>query len=393
MMTDVGLAILAGFGLWRLGRALAGGRCLEAFALATLSAICLVVGIGVALLAFDAYSVTRLLFCTALLAVLAGSGIASRRREAPIPHPLPRRGDSLSILAIFGIVALALASPGYQIIAFGSDAGVYFNRAMQLEHDGRRFPAAGVDARTLPAGLRERFIVDNRVTPPPREAVIEGLKVRADGLTLEYHALPAWPVLMSIPARLLGRGNAQFVTVPLMMAIGMFMFFALRRLTASTATALLGGLALMSLPITVYFARYPTVELLLATLSCGAIWIALSDLRWRGALAGMCFATYALVHLSSFIPLLLALAVAPLVLAARGPGDRAELKVFLGIAGLGQLAGMIAGRVLSSGYMHDLYGMAFGSYRSGLLFVGGIALLAIGISTTAVWPWGRRHVA
>lgn len=379
MITDAALAIIAGYCLTRLSRSLTNGGALAVFALAVLAGMALMVCGGTLLLMLDAYSVTVLLAGCAAFALLAcvAADASSMPRE---PTILPPRRE-LSTVLLLAVIALPIASPSYQVIAMGSDAGVYLNHAMQLEHDGRRFPLVGVDADLLPPTLRNHYLADNRTPGGRQPALVEGLKVSDDGTKLEYHALSGWPVLLSVAGRLLGMDNAQFVTVPLLMALGAFVLLALRAMSASSLTALLCGIATMTLPIVAYFSRYPTVELALAVCCAGIAWTLVSGIRACGFLAGLAFAAYALVHLSSFIPLLISCAAAPFLIASLAPPARMQLCAFLGIAGLAQLFALVAARALSPGYLVDLLSLAFGSYRHGLWFIGGLALIAISIAT------------
>lgn len=376
MVTDAALAIIAGYCLTRLSRSLTKGGAVAVFALATLAGMTLLVGLGTLLLMLDTYSVTVLLAgsaAVALTASVAADGRPSRTLERPESPARPE----LPVLLLLAVLALPLASPAYQIIAMGSDAGVYLNHAMQLEHDGRRFPAARVDPNQLPPALRDHYLADNRTAGGNQQALVEGLKVRSDATTLEYHALSGWPVVLSVTGRLLGMDNAQFVTVPLLMALGAFVLLTLRAMTASALTALLCGVATMTLPIVAYFARYPTVELVLAVSCAGGAWALVAGIRASGIVAGAAFATYALVHLSSFIPLLIACLAAPFLVASLEPPARRQLSLFFGIAGLAQLFALVAARLLSRGYLTDLLGLAFGRYQFGLWFIGGLASIAI----------------
>lgn len=378
MIADAAFAIIAGYCLARLSRSLTDGGAIAVFALATLAGMTLLVGVGTLLLMLDAYSVTVVLAGSAAIALLACVAVEACAMPAPEQPVSPTRHE-LSVLLLLAVVALPLASPGYQVIAMGSDAGVYLNHAMQLEHDGRRFPAAGVDIGLLPPALRDHYLADNRIAGGP-PALVEGLKVRRDSTMLEYHALSGWPVLLSVAGRLLGMDNAQFVTVPMLMALGAFILLTLRAMSVSALTSLLCGMATMALPIVAYFARYPTVELVLAVIGTGIAWALVAGIRGCGVAAGLAFATYALVHLSSFIPLLISCLAAPFLVASLAPWARRQLCLFLGIAGLAQLFALAAARSLSPGYMADLLAMAFGSYQHGLWFIGGLALIAIAMA-------------
>lgn len=389
MITDILFAIATAYGLARLASLLAGTDPVARFATAVLAGTVLLVGVGIALLLRDAYSVSRLLLACALLAQIAwiAVGIAW---SPPAGSPAAGAGNRVPVLLLLGLVALPLASPGYEIIAMGSDAGVYINHAMQLEHDGRRFPTEAIDVAHLPPDLRARYLEDNRAAADPRAPIVEGLKVRADG-RLEFHALAGWPVLLSVGGRLLGIEHAQFVSVPILMAFGGFVFLALRALSANLLLASVCAAASMALPIVVYFSHYPTVESLLAMLAAGIAWLLLSGVRFRGLLAGLAFSAFALIHLSSFLLLLIACLGAPFVLAALEPAGRRHGAAFLVVAGLAQMGALEAAHLLSPGYMSDLFSLSFGSYRNGLYVVGLLALAAIGIAVVA-YPRGKRHV-
>lgn len=387
MITDVLFAIATAYGLARLARILAGPDPVARFATAVLTGTVLLVGGGIGLLLLDAYSVSRLLCASALLAQVAwiAAGAAWPSDAATVAAPAPPRAPVLLLLAL---VALPLASPGFEIVAMGSDAGVYLNHAMQLERDGRRFPAEDVDVARLPPDLRATYLRDNRTVPDPRAPLVDGLKVRGDG-RLEFHALPGWPVLLSVGGRLLGIEHAQFVSVPLLMALGAFVFLALRALSAGFALASTCAAATMALPIVVYFSRYPTVEALLAMLAAGMAWLLLSPVRARGLLAGMAFGAFATIHLSSFLLLLVACLGAPFVLATLEPPARRQAAAFLAVAGILQLVALATAHQLSPGYMSDLFTLSFGSYRTGVVGIAGLSFAAIALAL-ATCPRARR---
>lgn len=389
MVIDVALALTAGYWLKRWAGTWVGSSPMRTFALATLLGIVLLLALGELLLALDAYSVTRLLLACAAIAALAGwAASAGASGEAASP----RDGHEPSQLALLGLLAVVLASPAYQVIAMGSDAGVYLNHAMQLEHDGRRFPASGVDVARLPPALKARYLADNRSSTAVPAAVVEGLKVRPQDGRLEFHALPGWPVLLSVSGRLLGIQNAQYASVPILMALGCFVLLALRALGARPLVAMLVAASTMTLPIVVYFSRYPTVEIVLATTSLGMAWALLSGMRTAGLVAGLAFAAFALVHLSSFIPLLLACLAAPFACATLGAAQRRQASIFLAIAGAAQLLALVAAHLLSPGYASDLLSLSFGSYHRGLGAIAALALAAIALATVLM-PWGGARDA
>jgi hypothetical protein len=147
----------------------------------------------------------------------------------------------------------------------------------------------------------------------------------------------------------------------------------------------------MALPIVVYFARYPTVECLLAMLAAGIVWLLLSTVRLRGLLAGLAFGAFALVHLSSFLLLLVVCVGAPFVLAALDPAARRQAAAFLAVAGVSQMGALEAAHLLSPDYMSDLFGLAFGSYRTALYVIGLLSLAAIGLAGVSYARIGRHH--
>lgn len=390
IVTDVLLFLVFAFCLARLARALAGPGVLAASGLATLLGTALLVASGALLLVLDSYSVTRLLACgtaAALLCWFMSDATAPAASAGRSPHRY-----ELPILLVLAVIAIVLASPGYQTMTMGSDAGVYMNHALQLERDGTRFPSLGIAPDELPPALRERYLTDNFAAQGARPVLVDGLKLRPGSTpTLEFHALPAWPVLLSVTGRLLGIEHAQSVTVLVLLALGVLTFLVVRALTANTVVALLSAVATMLLPIVVYFSRYPTAELVLAMLCVGMVYAFTAGIRHAGAVAGMLFTAYALVHLSSFILLVIACGAAPVMAAVLDPGGRRQLCAFLLASGVGQLLAMVYARVVSPGYMSDLLSLAFGSYRSGLLVIGGLALLAIVLAAACYPRKGVSH--
>ena len=391
IVTDFLLALVFAVCLARLARALAGPGVLAVAALATLLGIALVAASGALLLVCDRYSVTLLLACGAATSLLCWLMV-----EAAVPAAVAGRSPhryELPILLGLAIIAIPLASPGYQVMTMGSDAGVYLNHALQLERDGTRFPSLGIAPDQLPSNLRERYLTDNFAAQGGRPVLVEGLKVRPGSTpALEFHALPAWPVLMSVSGRLLGIEHVQSVTVLVLLTLGALVFLVLRTLTANAFVALSGAVAMMLLPVVVYFSRYPTVELVLAMLCVGMVYAFTTGIRHAGIVAGMLFTAYALVHLSSFILLVIACGAAPFVAAVLDPGGRRQLCAFLLASGTGQLFAMLYARAVSPGYTSDLLSLSFGTYRNGLFVIGGLALLAIALAA-ACYPRRESRMA
>ena len=377
IVADVVLLLLFVFCLGKLSRSLSQSPgIIPVFTLASLLGIAQVIGFGSLLLVFDNYAIPVLLACCASASLLAWLA-AKRFGEAAPALDVPPQKD-LALLLGLALVAAVIATPAYQITAMGSDAGVYVNRTIQLATDGALFPAIGVDLDKFPAPLRQRYLDDNFASP---SVLVDGAKIHAGGaLAIEFHALPGWPLLLSASAHFLGIENAQAITALILLTFGALAYLVLLEVTKRSMISAVVAIALMGLPISVYFSRYPTVELLLAMLCTGVAYLLVSGIRFSGLIAGLLTGVYALVHFSGFILMLVASVFAVLLIPSLDAGKRRQLSVFLLVAGASQFAAIWYVSVVSNGYMSDLMTMAFGSKQSGLAVVCGLALLVIALS-------------
>lgn len=382
IVADVILFLLFVFCLGKLSRCLAQSPdIIPVFALASLLGTAQLIGFGSLLLVFDIYAVPVLIACCASASLLAWLA-AKRFGEVVAAADVPPQKD-LALLLGFALIAAVIATPAYQITAMGSDAGVYVNRTIQLATDGTLFPAIGIDLEKFPAPLRQRYLDDNFASQAAGHSVlVDGAKIHAGGpLAIEFHALPGWPLLLSASGYFLGIENAQAVTVLVLMTFGALAYLVMLELTRSSLISAAIALSLMCLPISVYFSRYPTVELLLAMICTGVAYSLLSGIRFSGLIAGLLTGVYALVHLSGFILMLVASVFAILLIPSLDAGKRRQFSVFLAAAGACQLAAIWYVSVVSNGYMSDLMTLGFGSKQSGLTVVVGLALLVIALST------------
>jgi len=381
IVADVVLLLLFVFCLGKLSRSISHSPgIIPVIALASLLGVAQLIGFGSLLLVIDKYSVSVVLACCASASLLAWLA-ANRLGEVVPAADLPPQKD-LALLLGFALIAAVIATPAYQITAMGSDAGVYVNRTIQLATDGALFPAIGIDLEKFPAPLRQRYLDDNFASQAVGHSVlVDGAKIHAgEALAIEFHALPGWPLLLSTSAHFLGLDNAQTITALVLLTFGALAYLVMLEVTRNSLISAAVALSLMCLPITVYFSRYPTVELLLAMLCTGVVYLLLSGIRFSGLVAGLLTGVYSLVHLSGFILMLVASVFAVLLIPSLDAGKRRQFSVFLAVAGVCQLAAIWYVSVVSNGYMSDLMTIGFGSKQSGLTVVLGLALLVIALS-------------
>lgn len=363
--------------------------------LASLLVFGLVIVTGSLLLLLDAFSVRVVLACGALL-VLAWAGLASRGDEghgAPRPSgsgnvPGTGTGGGEIVLGAF-LLASLLAAPGFEITAMGSDAGVYVNRALQLATHGDLFPVIRVDVEALPPALRDTYLADN--ARMAGTVLVEGAKLELRGGTrsIEFHALPAWPIVLAVAAHFGGVGSMQFASVLILATWALSLYVILMHLTRRADVSV--GVAILAtiLPISIYFAKYPTVELLLAMTFGGMVYLVATRPRRVGVLAGALVGVYALVHMSGFVLVLVALLALPLILPLLEAPARREVSSFLAVAGLSHLLALAWARQVSGGYVGDLLAMGFGTTDRGWLVLVSLDLAAIAAAAMSR-PWRQQ---
>lgn len=369
-----------------------GGLLLVA-GLACLLAMAQLIMLGTVLLLLDVYSVRTVLAASVIGSLLIF--VALEYRERAFPSVVRQSGRLEAPLAGFLLVAaVVIGSPGFQVSAMGSDAGVYVNRALQLSNDGALFPKMGIDAARLPDELKTHYVADNvRTAGFHRPVLEEGAKLRTiDGESaVEFHALPGWPILLSVSAHLAGIESLLTVSIFILFAFIALIYAAVMAVSGQPLVAAATAAVTLCLPFVAYFARYPTAELFLALVTVGLVSSFLYVNRVPGIVAGLLITAYSLVHVTGFVLLIMACVYAIVSAPMLSSRARSILASFLFTAGIGHTIAFNMSRHTSDGYVADLLIAGFGSEMWGRWTMFGIDALAVGLAISLYMHARGRH--
>lgn len=332
------------------------------------------------------------------LAVVLALAVAALVRRAPpalVPAE-PSRWNAWEAAAL--VVWLAAAAFVYfrphEFVIGGADAGVYVNLGASISRTGGiliRDPLLGA----LDAPLRAAFL---RAMPAGEAApyyLLPGLYVTgaaADLITPQFfHLHPAWQAV----GFALGGLNAELLITPLWGLLGCLAVYFLARSLWGWRPALLALVALSATALQVWFARYPTAEVLTQYLFWTGAW-ALG--RWLAedeppalwaCLAGLALGQVFLARADTY-----ALLALPVVLAAwftlRRAWRRDALWFFAPFL-------LLAAHSIAHGLLitRPYFVLSVGAVARPLLRLAGqraalaAALVALALGA-AVWLWLRR---
>ncbi len=265
--------------------------------------------IGVAALGWLALVAAELGFFSAgLLALLAvvlgaaGWGLG-RRRGVSWGFSVPTvRYEPVFLLALMLVMAVLYLRP-HQFLWGGADAGVYVNEGAQLSQSGR-WLITQPDFADLAVSDYGMFFREHPPQLIPRFYYLPGFYVQDNQAT---HIIPQFyalhPVWLAV-AHGLGGLDANLLMTPVWGLLGVLaVYFAVRE-AVDTRTAMLTALFLALTPTQIWFARYPTSEVLTQFLLLGGLYAFTRYLRsgeaWAGVLAGAALGEVMLVRADAY---------------------------------------------------------------------------------------------
>ena len=321
---------------------------------------------------------------------------SSRRRAGNWPHLVLDRREC-AVLVVWALAASWLFFRPHEFVIGGADAGVYVNLGANIAREGSILiqdeTVAGLDPALVPALLRAM---------PPGEAapyyLLPGFYITGapSGLvTPQFYPLhPVWQAI----GYALGGVRVALLLTPLWAWLGcLAVYMTVRRLWGRK----IGLLALAGLTMTalqVWFARYPTSEMLTQYLLWTAMWtwIAWADGRQpRGlwaALSGVALGQVLLTRIDSYVLLLLPL-LAGLWLLGTRRGRRADFWLF-GCVALLTVHSLAHGMLESAPYFFQQFRYGSGVVARSRALPLGLALLAgAGLAVMVTWALrpGWRH--
>lgn len=304
-----------------------------------------------------------------------------------LPWGLPARAEG-PLLALWLMAALALFFRPHEFLIGGADAGVYVNIAANVATTGALLiddaTLATLDSRLYPALLRPL---------PPGEAapyyLLPGFYVPASPagrIVPQFYPLhPVWQAV----AHAAGGLRAALLATPLWGLLGSLALYLTARRLWGWPVALLALAGLTTNALQLWFARYPTTEMLTQYLIWTGLWAFIGWLRdepparlWA-ALAGLAWGAVFLVRIDTYF--LLAFPVLGwLWRAATGRASRGDGWLFLPLLALAVHS--VAHGVLFSGpYFFNLA-------RYAVVKLGALLPLALSgalLGVLLLWRWRR----
>lgn len=340
------------------------------------------------------------IFSLTLLAVLwcilvLGFGWQKRRRgwlcsASPTLWRIDRR--ELAVLLVWLSAASWLFFRPHEFITGGADAGVYINLGANIARNGGILIhdplLAGLDSSLYPALLRQ--------LPPSEMApfyLFPGFYVPGvPAGTVIPQFYPLHPVWQAI-AFAVGGLRTELLVTPLWGTLGaLAVYFTVRRLWGwPTGLLALTGLSLSALQV--WFARYPTAEMLTQYLLWTGLWALSAWLDGRkpsglwAALAGGALGQVFLVRIDMYVLLLLPVGVGFWLWRTRG--WHRESLWFFGLFGSFAAHSLIHGAVFSGPYFYGLLGYALRLLRQFSLPAAALLGLAVVLAGLIVWRPAR----
>ncbi len=333
------------------------------------------------------------LFLSGGLMIVGATVLSWRLRHKLLPRPIaPSRNELIGVILLLLVAALSFARPAEYVVG-GGDAGVYVNWAADIARNGALLPSDPLTAQ-LPIEHYDGFL---RAQPPTTETDY----LRFPGFYLsetepgqlipQFYPLQA--ISLAVAYSIAGVWGALFMT-PLWGVLGVWAFYLFARLFLRWPLALLTSLLLLVTPLQLYFARYPTAELLTQYLIWSGLWgftryTTSAQLRplW-GGVAGLAIGMVFLARIDALPVLLLPTAWAIyLTVARKWRQDEAWFWI--------PLLGVFAYAVFHAFWY--AYPYTYNTYAGVLpLFLrlaAPLLVLAGALAGVAVlfWLWGRRR--
>ncbi|MCA9978188.1 MAG: hypothetical protein KC413_20645 [Anaerolineales bacterium] len=343
------------------------------------------------------FSIARLgLLWLLLLIILIFLNIRTRRNDQPIPSAQPTIGKpQLLLLIIYLPIALWLFGRPHEFIIGGADAGVYTNLSAEIaQHGGILIDdplLAQLDPTLYPALLRPTPDYDGAVYYlVPAFFVTE---VGNGRLTPQFYPLhPVWQAV----AYALGGATTSAVRAALLLTglwalAGSLAVYLTARQVAGWPAAMLALVGLSLNALQIWFARYPTTEMMSQFWLWTGIWAVGAWLSGRrpaqlwALLGGVALGQFFLVRIDAlFILPILGLLV--LWLWLRQQTGRGWFTLPLVTLILYSLA---HGWWFSRPYFLELFGYGLAIARQQQLLLVGAVIVGVAVLVTAVILWRR----
>ena len=236
--------------------------------------------------------------------VLLGiAGLAAARRRGSRIR-LTRGALSSSLYPLGLIVAMAfLYLRPHEFIFGGADAGVYVNLGASISHSGG-WIVSNPDMSALPQGDYPMLF---RAQPPnllPRFYHLPGFYITDDDagvITPQFYPLhPAWLAI----AHGLGGLPANLALTPVWGLLGVVAFYFAMRESFDGRLAAIAAAVLALTPTQIWFARYPTAEVLTQYLFFGGLYAFARYVRtsetWAAIVAGLALGQVMLVRIDTY---------------------------------------------------------------------------------------------
>ena len=303
-------------------------------------------------------------FTSLMLWILAGASFLRLFRNAKLPAERPRL--TVSLAAIVLVLSGVFLFRPHEDIFGGEDPGSYLNSSVTYERHGSLFHMDPLLSQ-VPVEDRPDFLYGHAGFHNTKDAC---LWVRdMNKATIGPWFLPAYPILMSIVARI--RPHLILYVVPLFALLTALVLGLLAvRLTGRLAGAPLVFLLYLLNPVTAWNARCPRPEIV-ASFFFFLGWALLVG-AWKDGrraafldvlLAAVCLSVAPFFHITAFFGVLPSLACI-LVLAALG---RKEFFLCLPVGMIGLLGFMCYTRYATDPYLIGKYFEWFGSWPAWLL--------------------------
>lgn len=211
------------------------------------------------------------LFLSGGLMIVGATVLSWRLRHKLLPKPIAlSHNEIIGVTLLLLVAALSFARPAEYVVG-GGDAGVYVNWAADIARNGALLPSDPLTAQ-LSIEHYDGFL---RAQPPTTETDY----LRFPGFYLsetepgqlipQFYPLQA--IALAVAYSIAGVWGALFMT-PVWGVLGVWAFYLFARLFLRWPLALLTSLLLLVTPLQLYFARYPTAELLTQYLIWSGLW-------------------------------------------------------------------------------------------------------------------------
>lgn len=257
-----------------------------------------------------------------LVAALGGVAAAGIFRAPGTARPLETAASSGYLAAAVMVWALVLVLSRIEYIEMYSDPGIYTNFAKNLVTEGGvRYqpPIPDMDMAS------DQAVTDREAFQSPLQ-FLPGINcTRPFGEdSCHYNFLPGWPSVLGLGASLFGMTHLHYIMVPVAV-LAAFWFFWITRRWLGDRRASLASAAFCTLPVFVYFGKFPTTEIFLLLCVLFLVDAFRRESHNGPALVVFAFAALAVTHISIFLYLPILLAYGIHVALGR---DRREVLTF-----------------------------------------------------------------